>query len=150
MIKDLIGDLVALMVSNDATYSFQFAERDFMNITADDEPLPCVYLEMPISYKTKVSTTGFREKTYIGVALILFKSELGSSPEEDNEVFEKAENAERELELLLDASEDIKSFTIGDVTQVLHLFDCDVSGVLMPFTVTPYVFESNCLPTPEP
>jgi len=145
MIKQLIGGLVSQMTANGDTFTFVFAERDWMNIKADDEPLPAVYLEMPIVYKTKISKTGFREKTYIGIALFLYKSELDSNPDEDNEVFEKAENAQREFELLLDASEDVKAFTVGDVTQVLHMLDCDVSGVMMPFTVTPTNDDNNCL-----
>jgi hypothetical protein len=145
-IKQLISDKVALMDANNESYSFLHSEKDWQNLNADEEILPAVYLDMPIKYRTKTSATGYKEKTYILMLLFLFKSELDDSPGQQEETFLKAENAQQQFEIILDNDADnIASWTSGECIQVLNLFDCNMSGVMMPLEITLRNNDSVCL-----
>lgn len=145
-IKQLISDKVALMDANNESYSFLHSEKDWQNLNADEEILPAVYLDMPIKYRTKTSVTGYKEKTYVLMLLFLFKSELDDEPSQQEQTFLKAENAQQQFEIILDNDADnISSWTSGECMQVLNLFDCNMSGVLMPLEITLRNNDSVCL-----
>lgn len=145
-IKQLISDKVALMDANNESYSFLHSEKDWQNLNADEEILPAVYLDMPIKYRTKTSVTGYKEKTYILMLLFLFKSELDDEPSQQEQTFLKAENAQQQFEIILDNDADnISTWTSGECMQVLNLFDCNMSGVLMPLEITLRNNDSVCL-----
>lgn len=145
-IKQLISDKVALMDANGDSFSFLHSEKDWQNLNADEEILPAVYLDMPIKYRTKTSLTGYKEKTYILMILFLYKSELDDSPEQQEQTFVKAENSQQQFEMLLDDdSDNVVSYVAGECIQVLNLFDCNMSGVLMPLEITLRNTDSVCL-----
>lgn len=145
-IKQLISDKVALMDANGDSFSFLHSEKDWQNLNADEEILPAVYLDMPIKYRTKTSLTGYKEKTYILMLLFLYKSELDDSPEQQEQTFVKAENSQQQFEMLLDDdSDNIVNYVAGECMQVLNLFDCNMSGVLMPLEITLRNTDSVCL-----
>lgn len=145
-IKQLISDKVALMNANGDSFSFLHSEKDWQNLNADEEILPAVYLDMPIKYRTKTSLTGYKEKTYILMILFLYKSELDDSPEQQEQTFVKAENSQQQFEMLLDDdSDNVVSYVAGECIQVLNLFDCNMSGVLMPLEITLRNTDSVCL-----
>ena len=147
MIQEFIESKVVLMTSNSESYTFGHSEKDWQNINADSQILPCVYLDMPVQYKTKTFASGYKEKTYICTALFLFRTDLGNKPSEQYDIFKKAELAQFEFELLIDADNlNVKEWTVGTCTQVQHLFDTDVSGVIMPFEITFRNTNSVCLP----
>jgi hypothetical protein len=145
-IKQLISDKVALMDANNESYSFLHSEKDWQNLNGDEAILPAVYLDMPIKYRTKTSVTGYKEKTYILMLLFLFKSELDDEPSQQEQTFLKAENAQQQFEIILDNDADnISTWTSGECMQVLNLFDCNMSGVLMPLEITLRNNDSVCL-----
>jgi hypothetical protein len=145
-IKQLISDKVALMSANNESYSFLHSDKDWQNLNADEELLPAVYMDMPIRYRTSTSVTGYKEKTYILMLLFLFKSELDYTPEQQEEAMTKAENAQTEFEILLDNDPDnISKWTAGECYQVLNLFDCNMSGVVMPLEISIRNTDSVCI-----
>lgn len=145
-IKQLISDKVALMDANNESYSFLHSEKDWQNLNGDEAILPAVYLDMPIKYRTKTSVTGYKEKTYVLMLLFLFKSELDDGPSQQEQTFLKAENAQQQFEIILDSDADnISTWTSGECMQVLNLFDCNMSGVLMPLEITLRNNDSVCL-----
>lgn len=145
-IKQLISDKVALMDANNESYSFLHSEKDWQNLNGDEAILPAVYLDMPIKYRTKTSVTGYKEKTYVLMLLFLFKSELDDEPSQQEQTFLKAENAQQQFEIILDNDADnISTWTSGECMQVLNLFDCNMSGVLMPLEITLRNNDSVCL-----
>ena len=92
-IKQLASDKVALMSSNSESYTFLHSETQFQNLMADEQLLPCVYLDMPMKYTPKIMSTGAFQRTYICVALFLFKSELDDNDTQQEETFVKAINS---------------------------------------------------------
>ena len=135
-IKQLISSHVALMSSNSETYTFLHSETQFQNLMADEQLLPCVYLDMPIKYTPKIMSTGAFQRTYICVALFLFKSELDDNDTQQEETFVKAENAQREFQILLENDVDnVRDLTVETCVQVQNLFDTNMSGIMMPFSL---------------
>jgi hypothetical protein len=145
MIQQTISNLVSQMDANGDTFTFLHGDKDWQNIEADEQVFPATYLDMPIRYKTVTSKTGYKEKTYFLTALFLYKSELDDEPLRKYEIFELAEEAQRNFEILIDNDTDnIKSWTVGECYQVENLFNCNVSGVVMPFSVTLVNTDSVC------
>jgi hypothetical protein len=135
-IKQLVSDKVALMTSNNETYTFLHSETQFQNLMADEQLLPAVYLDMPMKYTPKIMSTGAFQRTYICVALFLFKSELDDNDVQQEETFVKAENAQREFQISLENDVDnVRDLTVETCVQVQNLFDTNMSGIMMPFSL---------------
>ena len=135
-IKQLISSHVALMSSNSETYTFLHSETQFQNLMSDEQLLPCVYLDMPMKYTPKIMSTGAFQRTYICVALFLFKSELDDNDTQQEETFVKAENSQREFQILLENDVDnVRDLTVETCVQVQNLFDTNMSGIMMPFSL---------------
>ena len=135
-IKQLVSDKVALMTSNNETYTFLHSETQFQNLMADEQLLPAVYLDMPMKYTPKIMSTGAFQRTYICVALFLFKSELDDNDTQQESIFIKAENAQREFQIALENDVDnVRELKVETCVQVLNLFDTNMSGVMMPFSL---------------
>ena len=135
-IKQLVSDKVALMTSNGETYTFLHSETQFQNLMADEQLLPAVYLDMPMKYTPKIMSTGAFQRTYICVALFLFKSELDDNDIQQEEIFVKAENAQREFQISLENDVDnVRDLSVETCVQVQNLFDTNMSGVMMPFSL---------------
>jgi len=135
-IKQLISSHVALMTSNSETYTFLHSETQFQNLMSDEQLLPCVYLDMPMKYTPKIMSTGAFQKTYICVALFLFKSELDDNDTQQEETFVKAEASQREFQLLLENDVDnVRDLAVETCVQVQNLFDTNMSGIMMPFSL---------------
>jgi len=135
-IKQLVSGKVSSMHSNSATYTFLHSETQFQNLMADEQLLPCVYLDMPMKYTPKIMNTGAFQRTYICVALFLFKSELDDNDTQQESIFVKAENAQREFQILLENDVDnVRDLSVDTCVQVQNLFDTNMSGIMMPFSL---------------
>jgi len=135
-IKQLINGHVDNMVSNSESYTFLHSETQFQNLMADEQILPAVYLDMPMKYTPNITITGAFQRTYICVALFLFKSELDDNDTQQEAIFVKAENAQREFQILLENDVDnVRDLKVETCVQVQNLFDTNMSGVMMPFSL---------------
>jgi len=135
-IKQLVSGKVSSMHSNSATYTFLHSETQFQNLMADEQLLPCVYLDMPMKYTPKIAITGAFQETYICVALFLFKSELDDNDTQQESTFIKAKTAQREFQISLENDVDnVRELKVETCVQVLNLFDTNMSGVMMPFSL---------------
>jgi len=135
-IKQLVKGHVDNMASNSASYTFLHSETQFQNLMADEQLLPCVYLDMPMKYTPKIAITGAFQETYICVALFLFKSELDDNDTQQESTFIKAKTAQREFQIALENDVDnVRELKVETCVQVLNLFDTNMSGVMMPFSL---------------
>jgi hypothetical protein len=145
-IKQLISSHVALMTSNGETYTFLHSETQFQNLMADEQLLPCVYLDMPMKYTPMIMSTGAFQKTYICVALFLFKSELDDNDTQQESIFVQAEAAQREFQISLENDvNNVRDLKVDTCVQVQNLFDTNMSGIMMPFTLRMINEEGVCL-----
>ena len=135
-IKQLVKGHVDNMVSNSESYTFLHSETQFQNLMADEQILPAVYLDMPMKYTPKIAITGAFQETYICVALFLFKSELDDNDTQQESTFIKAKTAQREFQIALENDVDnVRELKVETCVQVLNLFDTNMSGVMMPFSL---------------
>jgi hypothetical protein len=135
-IKQLVKGHVDNMTSNSESYTFLHSETQFQNLMADEQLLPCVYLDMPMKYTPKIAITGAFQETYICVALFLFKSELDDNDTQQEGTFIKAKTAQREFQIALENDVDnVRELKVETCVQVLNLFDTNMSGVMMPFSL---------------
>ncbi len=135
-IKQLVKGHVDNMTSNSESYTFLHSETQFQNLMADEQILPAVYLDMPMKYTPKIMNTGAFQRTYICVALFLFKSELDDNDTQQESIFIKAENAQREFQIALENDVDnVRDLSVDTCVQVLNLFDTNMSGIMMPFSL---------------
>jgi hypothetical protein len=135
-IKQLVNGHVNNMTSNSESYTFLHSETQFQNLMADEQLLPCVYLDMPMKYNPKIAITGAFQETYICVALFLFKSELDDNDTQQEGTFIKAKTAQREFQIALENDVDnVRELKVETCVQVLNLFDTNMSGVMMPFSL---------------
>lgn len=146
MIQEIVKAKVSAMAANGDSFTFLHSEKNWQNLEADEATLPAVYLDMPIKYKPVILTGGVFSRAYVCVVLFLYKSELDNDPDEQYINYAKAEAAQREFQLLCENDIDIKSIVVGDCYQILNLFDCNLDGVVMPFTLTPRNSDGVCLP----
>jgi hypothetical protein len=145
-IKQLISEKVALMDANNESYSFLHSDLDWRNLSADECTFPVVYVEVPIKYRVKTSITGYKQATYIIVVFFMYKSELDNNPDQQEELFVKAENAQKQFEVILDSdSDNIASWVSGECTMFQHITNADLSGVMMPLEITLRNNDSVCL-----
>ena len=144
-IKQLIGGKVALLTANGETYTFLHSETEFQNMISDDAILPCVYLDMPMKYKPVFVQGGHYQMTYICNILVLFKSELGDNDSQQETIFVKAQNVVKQLLISLENDDDnVRDLVIGEVLQVQNLFDTNMSGAVLPFSLRIINYDGVC------
>ena len=143
MIQDIIEDIVGEMNANGDSFSFLDAERDFQNVEADEDIFPAVYMDPP-RYLPKTVAGGGIQMTWSCLLLFVYKSELDNAPTQRRARMEKCMNAQRQFQIKLDNSDEIKSFTVGQCYPALNLFDANVDAVIMPCDIVPSEFPSVC------
>lgn len=143
----IIETTVGNMDANGDSFTFLNSEREWQNLKSDDNTLPAVYLDMPIQYKPIIKPGGAFSRQYILVALFMYRSNLDDSPEQQRINYLKAEEAQRNFMLLLDNNygEDIEELTVSTCYQIRNLFDANLDGVVMPFSMTLKDNSSVCL-----
>jgi len=145
MIQELISGIVSQMTANGDVFSFLHAERDWQNLEADEDVFPGVYLDMPVKFTPVMLPSGHIDNTFNCTALFLYKSELDQTPGQKYSTLAKAMNARRQFQILLSNDTDnVKSLTVGECFQVQNLFDANLDGVVMPFTVVVHNVDAVC------
>lgn len=144
MIQEIIEDIVGQMNANGDSFAFLHSEKDWQNIEGDEIGFPAVFMDMPIRFNSKTVTGGGIELSFICMVLFLYKSELDDNPSQRYATMKKCMNAQRQFQILLDNSEDIKSFSVGECFQASNLFDVNVDAVAMPFSFVPSKWDSVC------
>ena len=133
-VESLLSGIVSTMNSNSESYTFYSTSSDIQNTISDDAILPVVFLTRPFKVKPEILTGGHFKQTYYCNVLILFKDSFENTESEKNSIYEKALIAQRELHLKLDASSYVKNLVVDICPEIEHLFDADISGVMMPFS----------------
>lgn len=133
-VESLLSGLVSNMTSNGESYTFYSTSSDIQNTISDDAILPVVFLTRPFKVKPEIVTGGHFKQTYYCNVLILFKDSFENTEAEKNSIYEKALLAQRELHILLDNDSNVKNLVVDICPEIEHLFDADISGVMMPFS----------------
>lgn len=144
MIQEIIEDIVGEMTANGDSFTFLHSEKDYQNIESDELQFPAVYLDMPIRFVPKTVTGGGVEYSFICMVLFLYKSEMDDNPQQRYATMLKCMNAQKNFQILLDNTDAVKSFTVGECYQATNLFDANLDAIAMPFNVVPSEWPSVC------
>lgn len=144
-VQSIIRTAVNSMTANGLSYSFHCVNSDIQNVLADDVELPVVFLTRPYKIKPEITVSGHFRQIYYCTVLILFKDSFENTENQKNNIFEQSTLAQRELHILLENSQHVKNLTVDVCPEIEHLFDSDVSGIMMPFTFELKNTDSVCI-----
>lgn len=147
MIQELLQAKVNALATNGDSFSFLHAETDWQNLQADEITLPAVFLDMPIAFTPEITITGHFKRRYICVALFLYPSNLDDTPDQRYEAFKKAENVQRDFQLMINNdNENFEGLNVGRCYQIVNFMDRNMDGVVMPFDVVERNHDGVCVP----
>ena len=145
-VEEIIQPIVSAMNANGDSFSFVSASEWTQNTLADDIDLPVVFLTRPHKFKPTIVSGGGYRRRYVCNILFLYKDSFENTPEQRAVIFEKASLAQRDFHIRLDNdTNNIKDLIVNDCTEIYHLFDSDISGVMMPFTFEMKENSSVCI-----
>ena len=138
------SDFIQALVEQ-TLYNFGRGEQSWQNYLADNDALPAVYLDEPISSKFKIIQGGGVQEVYELKLLILHKSQLDWTPQQHGEVIELARQEARKLTILINESESVKTFLDPKILEFKNLFDANLSGVILSSEITFYSNSGICV-----
>jgi len=141
MIISIVNEIVT-----DMSLPFYHGTTQFQNLIADEQTLPAIYLDQPITANYNLSQSGYTSATYPINVLFLFKSELDWTPEQhDTNCIQLAELKIREFINRCELHSGIDLITNISSTEFINLFDCNVSGKTLSITIQLNNTYSTCI-----
>jgi hypothetical protein len=137
----LIKTIVEALTGNP---SFYHGIKGWQNLEADDESFPAVYLDEPIISYDDIKQSGYIEESYPLKLLFIDKSHPDWNPIQHQVVITAMRLLRREFLNKLQQNDDIRHIASSQTTDVMNLFDANVSGVFVEVTVYFYNQESSC------
>lgn len=153
-IKTFLEDIVENQLNaNGDTYKFKFGDAGWLNLIADEQQLPAVYLYEPIENDDLFFAGGLIQEKYNLLLLILYKEDateeivhdLDSTPEQADVLIQKARNTKNQLLTILRKSEDVKEVINSKTMEFQHKFDLEASGVSIGLQITMNAKQNVCL-----
>jgi len=133
-------------IATDMSLPFYHGTAQFQNLIADEQTLPAIYLDQPITANYNLSQSGYTSATYPINVLFLFKSELDWTPEQhDTNCIQLAELKIREFINRCELHSGIDLITSISSTEFINLFDCNVSGKTLSITIQLNNTYSTCI-----
>lgn len=124
-------------IANDMGLSFYHGREDFQNLIADEESLPALYLDQPITTNYNLSESGYTVASYPIKMMLMYKSELDWTPiQHDTNCITPAEAKLREFINRSNNHTSIESITAISSIEFINLLDVNVSGVSLDITLT--------------
>lgn len=132
-------------IASDMGIAFYFGRDDFQNLIADEQTLPAIYLDQPITNDYNLNQSGYMSATYPVKLLFLYKSELDYTPtQHDTNCIQPAEAKIREFINRAELVASIDSLTSIKSYEFINLFDCNVSGKGLDVTIQVNNSYSTC------
>lgn len=139
--------------ANGDVYSFKHGSKGWLNLIADEQQLPAVYLYEPIENDDLLLAGGLIQEKFNVMLLILYKEDateeiihdLDSTPEQTDVLIQKARNTKNQLLTILRKSEDVKEVVNSKTMEFEHEFDIEASGISLGLQVTMNQKQNVCL-----
>jgi len=126
---------------------FYHGVKSYQDLEADDESFdtaPAVYLDEPIISYDDIKQSGYIEESYPLKLLFIDKSEPDWTPVEHQVVIAKMRTLRREFLNKLQQQDSVRHVADSKTTDVINLFDANISGVMLEVTIYLYNTESSC------
>ena len=143
---DIIEEIAATVQDEDGNLpNFYYGPRSFQNMQEGDTFEWLLYLDAPLNAPAVATQTGFIEEEYRLVFLLLYKSALDWSYAEHQTLIDKARYNYKRLVAKLKAHDRIPSVNKNiDTTDMINLFDVNLTGVMVEIRCTPNNPVKNC------
>jgi len=152
-IRSIIENLVDQLVEIDpAVFEFYYGRKSFQNQAVDELTLPCAFLDDPITTEDAILNTGSLQPVTRITLFFGDKSELDMDAEQHEAIILPMRSAAREF--VIRCEKDVTNIRqVKDVkrTDVINLFDQNLSGCLLELTLVLYDNDPICfenLPAP--
>lgn len=133
-------------IASDMGIEFYFGRDDFQNLIADEQTLPAIYLDQPITNDYNLNQSGYMSATYPIKLLFLYKSELDYTPtQHDTNCIQPAESKIREFINRIQLNDSVDSVSNLKAYEFINLFDCNVSGKGLDITIQINNTYSTCV-----
>jgi len=142
-IKQIVEDIVSKLPAPVGT--FRFGWKSFLNLKADEEgAFPLRYLDAPIISDDSVKQSGLVESDYPLTIAFLDKSELDFTPEQHEKIVSVQRAQSRKFITRIQNDERIHFVKKVKTTEVINVFDINLTGVVLEITVTPFSLDEVC------
>lgn len=135
-IKTLISSIISGLGSPAPT--FIYGTKSWQNLVADNSVLPVVFLDEPVKSNDTIKAGGYIEESYPLTFLFLDKTEMDYIPAQHDTVINSMRILRREFIIALENNENTQGLRNIITTDVMNIFDCNLSGVLLQLTYVPY------------
>jgi len=135
-IKEIVEDIISNLT---VPGSFRFGWKSFQNLKADEEgTFPLRYLDSPTTSNDSIKQSGLIEEDYPLTIAFLDKSELDFTPIQ-HEVIIAAQRVQRR-EFVTKCQNDQRIHFVKNMktTDVVNIFDLNLSGIVLEITLTPF------------
>lgn len=150
MIETYIENIVDAIETDGGGFTFLHSSRDWQNLQADELTSgKYIFLDFPVQGEPVYTNAGALVDNYTLVALFLYKTNLDDTNEQIKTAVNKAHDARKEFILRVkEAEHDSDAFfrntSFGKWSEIEHLFDTDLSGVIQPFNIQTRPVPANC------
>lgn len=143
---DIVSLINSVATAITGTPKFIHGDKGFQNLQDDiDITAGVVFLDEPIASNDVLKQSGYLEESYPLRILFAKKSQMDWTPEQHQVVIQECREMRREFIVLLSNNSNIQSVIPGmKTTDIINLFDVNLSGVYLEITVVPFNIAANC------
>lgn len=133
-------------IATDMGLPFYHGNTQFQNLIADEQTLPALYLDQPITNDYNLSESGYVSATYPIKLMFIYKSELDwTTTQHDVNCIQPAETKIREFISRCQVNSLVDEISSISGYEFINVFDCNVSGKGLDITLQVNNTDSTCL-----
>jgi hypothetical protein len=153
LIQDLIRDITAELSvygsSPSVTPNFCQGWKGWQNLAVDEVVNDSVILDWPINSSDEYRKSGLLESDYKLTIAFVGLSQLDYTPEEHLPIIERCRQTMQDFINLLstytvDGDRPIRDFTVTGTTEVINMFNVNLSGVVLSVSIIPFNIRGRC------
>ena len=140
-IKTIIKDNIAAL---DEPPTYYHGIKEFQNLQADSDVFPIAYLDEPIESNDTLQKSGYITEEYPVTILFADKSGLDATTDEHDVIIADMRIVANKFIIKCQADPLIKGIKGSKKTEVVNLFDTNITGILLQVTIIPFQTDSVC------
>ena len=149
LIKDITETLTVPDSSPSVTPNFCEGWKGWQNLAVDEVENDSVILDWPINSSDEYRKSGLLESDYKLTIAFMGLSQLDWSPEEHKVVIARCRILMQKFinklsSYTVDGDRPIREFTVTNTTDVINMFNVNLSGVVLSVSITPFNLSSRC------
>lgn len=141
-IKTIVKDIVAGL---SAPGTFRYGWKGFLNFKGDGEAVfPLRYLDYPIKSNDALRQSGLIESGFPITIAFLDKTKLDFTPDQHDVIIQEQRTQSTEFITACQNSELIHFVRDSKRTEIVNIFDINLSGIILEITLLPFDPDATC------